>query len=86
MYKFDENLEEITNRKTTMGIEEFVIERAKRIATKEGLREGCQESDYNNKVNFTKSLLQQTDFTDEKIASLVGADVSFVQKVKESIA
>jgi hypothetical protein len=53
-----------------MGIEEFLLERAE----KKGLREG--------KVAFVKSLLQNTDFNDEKIAMLVGVTVEFVANVK----
>lgn len=42
--------------------------------------------DYENKLIFTKSLLTQTDFSEEKIAILVDVDIEFVRKVKASLA
>jgi Putative transposase, YhgA-like len=100
--KFDKEVENITNNPTTMGIEEFVLDRERRMARKEGLQEGRQVglekgleqgleqgkeiTNYENKVAFTKSLLTQTDFSDEKIADLVGVDIEFVKKVKTDIS
>ena len=56
-----------------MGINEFVLERAK----KEGLIEG--------QLEITRSLIMQTDFTDEKIAGLVDASPEFVRNVRKKI-
>ena len=104
--KFDKEVEKITNKPKTMGIEEFVLDRERRMARKEGLREGRQEgqllgrqegieqgiekgkeiTDYENKFAFTKSLLTQTDFSEEKIADLVGVNIEFVRKVKNGIS
>jgi hypothetical protein len=85
--KFDEELDIITNRPNTMGLKEFVLDRERRMARKEaraeGLAEGREEGreegieigmslkEKEEKKNFTKNLLQQTDFSDEKIADLV---------------
>ena len=104
--KFDKEVEKITNKPKTMGIEEFVLDRERRMARKEGLQEGRQEgqllgrqegieqgiekgkeiTDYENKFAFTKSLLTQTDFSEEKIADLVGVNIEFVRKVKNGIS
>ena len=84
--KFDTEVEQITNRQTTMGIEEFVLDRAKRMGLKQGLEQGKEVMDYENKVIFTTNLLTQTDFSEEKIASLVGVDIEFVKKVKASLS
>jgi predicted transposase YdaD len=76
-----------------MGIEEFVLDRAKRMGLKQGLEQGLERGreegmsikEIEEKTNFTKNLLTQTDFDEEKIASLVGVDVEFVRQVKASL-
>ena len=90
IHKFEEKIDEITNRQTTMGLEEFVIDRAKRIGLKEGRQEGRQEgkqeTDYENKVTFVTNLLQQTDFSVDKIATLACVDNVFVEKIKITLS
>ena len=95
--KFDEELDKITNQSNTMGLKEFVLDRERRMARKEGRQEGRQEGreegreegmsikEIEDKTNFTKNLLTQTDFSEEKIASLVGVDIEFVRQVKSSL-
>ena len=73
--KFEKEIEVITQTNKTMGIEEFLLDRAK----KEGVEQGLKEK---NRA-FTKTLLQETSFTMEEIARLVGVPVSFVKKVKK---
>jgi hypothetical protein len=60
-----------------MGLEEFVLDRERRV--------GRKEATYEKDVAFTKNLLTQTDFSEEKIAVLVGVNIEFVQKVKASL-
>ena len=47
--------------------------------------EGMSIKEIEDKTNFTKSLLTQTGFSEEKIPSLVGVDVEFVREVKSSL-
>jgi predicted transposase/invertase (TIGR01784 family) len=68
--KFEEELDFITEKRKTMGIEEFLLDRAKR----EGERESA--------IKFVKTLVKETTFSVEKIASLVGVSVDFVNKTK----
>ncbi len=68
-----------------MGIEEFVLDRERRVGRKEGKQEGVEETTYEKDVAFTKILLTQTDFSEEKIAVLVGVDIEFVRKVKATL-
>ncbi len=79
--KFETELSIIQNQKTTMGLEEFVLDRERRV----GREEGMSIKEIEEKTNFTKNLLTQTDFDDEKIASLVGVEVDFVRQVKASL-
>lgn len=74
--KFEEEITIITNKtKQTMGIEEFVLERAKRIGKLEGKLEG--------NFNFVTSLLQNSDFNEVKIAFIASVPVDFVKRIKE---
>ena len=87
--KFDTEVEQITNRQTTMGLKEFVLDRERRVGRKQGLEQGLEQGEknatYKRDFAFTKSLLTQTDFSEEKIASLVGVDMEFVRQVKSSL-
>jgi hypothetical protein len=51
-----------------MGLKEFVLDRERRIARKD-IRE-----------EFTQNLLIHSDFSDEKIASLVNIGIKYVKK------
>ncbi|MCF2443493.1 hypothetical protein L0657_05945 [Dyadobacter sp. CY345] len=84
--KFEQVIEELTENKNTMGIREFVLERAKKEGKAEGKEEGLQQGIYLKSLDFTKSLLSETTFDDEKIAAMVGVDVSFVKKVRTEIS
>ena len=83
--KFELELDIIKNRQTTMGLEEFVLDRERRVGKREGVEEGKESMDYENKLISTKNLLTQTDFSEEKIANLVGVDIEFVRKVKATL-
>jgi hypothetical protein len=92
-HTFEQKLDEITNQTTTMGLEEFVLDRAKRMGLKEGREQGIEQGieqgkdikEQEKNYNFTKALLLDTDFSEEKIATLVGVDISFVKEVKASL-
>jgi len=74
----------------TMGIEEYLLERAKKQAIEkgreegriQGRKEGYEEVCEEKNITFVKSMLANTDFDDEKIAVIVGVTLSFVQEVK----
>ena len=75
--KFDDELDIITNRQNTMGLKEFVLDRERRMARKEGREE--------NSSIFTQNLITQTDFSDEKIASLANVTLEYVKKMRISL-
>ncbi|MCU0467802.1 MAG: Rpn family recombination-promoting nuclease/putative transposase [Arcicella sp.] len=87
--KFDDKLDTITNRPNTMGLKEFVLDRERRIALKEGREEGREEGmnikEKQKNLNFTQNLITQTDFSDEKIASIVGVEIDYVKKIRASL-
>jgi len=63
-----------------MGIEQFLLERAKKEGLEEGFEQGLKEKNH----AFVQTLLRETNFTVEEIARLVGVSVSFVKKVKKA--
>ena len=71
--KFDKEIDEITQNKKTMGIEEFLLDRAE----KKGIEKG--------RIEVVKSLLKNTDFDDDRIASLIGISLESVKEIKKEI-
>jgi len=91
-HKFEKEIEILTNKtKKTMGIEEFVLERAERIGEKRGLakgekrgiEKGIEKGIEAKTEQFVRTLILQTDFDDAKIASLTDAPVETVQKLRQ---
>jgi hypothetical protein len=64
-----------------MGLKEFVLDRERRMARKEAREEEREEK---NSI-FTKNLITQTDFSDEKIALLACVEVEYVRKMRTSL-
>ena len=56
-----------------MGLEEFLLDRAE----KQGIKK--------KELSFTQTLLKETNFSIEKIATLVGVTVDFVENVKANL-
>ena len=79
--KFEEQIHAITNKKITMGIEELLLY----TAEKQGIEKGRESGANAKTIEFTTSLLLGTDHSIEKIASLVGVPVSFVEAIKKSL-
>ena len=86
---FEQKLDEINNRNTTMGLEEFVLDRERRVGRKEGREEGREEgvsqTTYQKDFAFVKSLLNETDFNNNKISRIVGVSLEFVENVHKQI-
>nr|WP_293843120.1 hypothetical protein [uncultured Arsenicibacter sp.] len=64
-----------------MGLEEFLLYRAEKLGMRQGLAQGIEQQ---NKL-LIQNLLTQTDFTVEKIASLVGVSTDVVVKIKTTL-
>lgn len=79
--KFDQQIDSITNQPKNMGLEEFLLYRAEKLGMRQGLAQGIEQQ---NKL-LIQNLLTQTDFTVEKIASLVGVSTDVVVKIKTTL-
>ncbi|TAN14818.1 MAG: hypothetical protein EPN37_11240 [Chitinophagaceae bacterium] len=76
-----------------MGIEEMVLERAKREGLekgilkgrKEGLEEGLEKGKLEGKIEEVKNLLIKMAMTDTQAADIAGVPVDFVKKVRKKL-
>jgi hypothetical protein len=80
--KFDEVIDDLKNKpKKTMGIEEFVLDRERRVGRKEGESKAYQEKD----TLFVKNLLKKLTLSDEQIVDIAGVPLEFVQKIRKKL-
>ncbi len=70
-FKFEQAIDQITQNKKTMGIEEFLKERFR------------SEGEAKKMATVTRNLLRETSMSIEKIAELVGASTEFVLSIKQ---
>jgi len=79
LVKFVEEIEILTTRTKTMGIEELLLDMAE--------KKGMSKKELEKNLTFTKNLLMATDFnfSTAKIAELVGVSEAFVLDVKKDL-
>ncbi len=86
---FEEALEVITKNSKNMGIEEFLLDRAKKQGIEEGLekgiKKGIEQGIEQGKSDVVKNLLRAGKFSISEIANFAGVTESFVRKVKRSL-
>ncbi|WP_221391187.1 hypothetical protein [Dyadobacter sp. NIV53] len=95
--KFEKVIEELTENKTTMGIREMVMERAKKEGLEKGLKQGLEQGIEQgieqgqekgielSKIEFVKNLLATGRFTINEITNLANVSETFVNEVKNSL-
>ena len=90
--KFDKEVEILTGRSTTMGIEELLLERAKNQGLEEGLEKGLEqgmekgfEKGEENKSHAVVANLISHGFSDEHAASIAEVSLDFVNKVRSEL-
>ena len=64
-----------------MGIEEMVLERAR----KEGLEKGLEKGMEKGKTEVVKNLILKMAMTDAQAADIAGVSVDFVKKVRKKL-
>jgi len=74
---FEESKQKLTGGSSTMGIEELLLDRAK----KRGVKQEKQRRDRRIVLN----LLDHTDFSDEQIAKLAEVSEEYVAKLRKSL-
>lgn len=87
--KFRERVDQLTGKKNTMDIFEQVaqmkIEEARQEGLQMGLKEGLHEGEKEAKEAFVRDLLAETEFSDEKIASLSRVSGAVVATIREQM-
>jgi len=78
---FMEQLDQLTEKKNTMGLIERLAERRAETALEQGREEGARKA----QEKSVKAFLDNTEFSAEKIADMVGVPVSMVEKIKEEL-
>jgi len=74
---FEEAKQKLAGGSNTMGIEELLLDRAK----KQGLKQGIEK----NRRKIVTNLLGHTDFSDEQIAKLAEVSEEYVAKLRKSL-
>lgn len=83
--KFDEELDIITNKPAeTMGIEEFVLKRERRLGEKKGIEKGIEKGINLKAKTVVETLIEKTDFDDNQIAVLAGVSPEFVKNIRQN--
>jgi hypothetical protein len=85
--KFEQKIAILTERDTTMGIDEFLLSQARKegmeTGFEKGIEKGMTEKELEKNTAFSISLLSSTDFSTLKIAGLVGVTEEFVLNIKK---
>lgn len=80
-HKFEEVIDSLNENDKVMGIEQFLLQQAR----KEGVEQGVEKGISIKEIEFVKSLIENTDFNDEKIALLANTNIELVKKTRESL-
>ncbi len=78
---FEESKQKLTGGSSTMGIEELLLDRAK----KQGLTRGVKQEKQRRDRKIVLNLLDHTDFSDEQIAKLAEVSEEYVAKLRKSL-
>ena len=81
MLIFDKEIEELTGRITTMGTEQYLLEKAKNTGIQEGIQKGAELT----KEQTVKNLITQLDLSDNQIAGIVEVSVDFIKKIRAEL-
>jgi predicted transposase YdaD len=82
---FMQQLDQITGKKNTMGILEQIAEMRAEEALEKGLEKGRAEGVEMNGRMVARTLLEDTDFPMEKIASITNVSLDVVKTIKEEL-
>ncbi len=86
---FEDEYDKLTDRRQTMGIEEYLLYRAEKLGErkgeKKGLKIGFELAKLNRDTLFVTNLLEGSTFTDEEIARFADVSVGFVADLRKQI-
>jgi len=79
--KFEQEIAVLTQKSITMGIEEFLLERAER----QGIAKGREEAREEGQVKVVTKLIIQSVLSDEQIANIADTSVNFVKSIRDGL-
>jgi hypothetical protein len=79
-------IDRLTNRQQTMGLEEFLLNRAVQTGLKKGFDQGIEQERQERSRAFVTNLIQQTNFADVSTARFADVSVEFVQQIRAELA
>ena len=79
--KFEKELEILTERSSTMGIEEFLLDRATKQGEKKGLEKGLEQMSH----AVVENLIKELGLSNEQAADIAEVSVEYVAKVRATI-
>jgi flagellar biosynthesis/type III secretory pathway protein FliH len=68
-----------------MGIEEMVLERAKKEGLEDGMEKGIEKGIQKGKAEVVSNLIIKMGMTDAQAADIAGVSVDFVKKVRKKL-
>lgn len=83
--KFDTEIITLTENNNTMGIEELVLDRAKKEGIKEGIEKGIEKGREEGKAEIVKNLILKLGLSDEQAADISEMPILFVQNIRLNI-
>ena len=83
--KFEQEIAILTERSITMGIEEFLLDRAEKQGIKKGIEKGIEKGREEEQVKVVTNLIVQLGLPDEQIAGIAEVPVSFVKAVRAGL-
>lgn len=83
--EFDKKIEILTNKKRTMGIEEQLLEIARKKGEFIGERKGERKGQKNAHKQIIQNLIHNLGYSEEKIAEIIAIPLSAVKKYTKSL-
>jgi len=84
--KFEEQMQVLTKKTYTMGIEEQLLDRAKREGLEQGIEKGLEKGLEKGKHDVVENLITELNLSDEQIARIAEVTISFVEKIRSKIS
>ena len=79
--KFEKELEILTERSSTMGIEEFLLDRATKQGEKKGLEKGLEQKSH----AVVENLIKELGLSNEQAADIAEVSVEYVAKLRATL-
>jgi flagellar biosynthesis/type III secretory pathway protein FliH len=92
--KFEKGIDQLTNNKLTMGLEQFLLERANKEGIEQGVKQGVMQGVMQGmkqgreaeKKSLVVNMINKTLLSDQQIAEVAETTVDFVAQLRQQLA